>query len=178
MQPPLSLHGEGVIPIRNEQRRICALIWLRGIKLCPGSEPHPGELSLLSQSRSGLILLPGALQSAYGACEELAARCNTFVSASIQSNFAVSVAVAWEKLKGNSDADSQKRGISSADEQFVFPAASTAAPSVITGSSSSLASPLDSVVASQIDFIKHTLRSHTAHVFIHSKNRLTDFLYL
>ena len=43
MLPPLSLHGEGVVPIRNEQRRVCALLWLRGIKLCPGSEPHPGE---------------------------------------------------------------------------------------------------------------------------------------
>jgi hypothetical protein len=60
MQPVLSLHGEAVVPLRNEQRRLCALLWIRGIKLCPGSEPHPG-----------------ALQSAYAACEELAARCTS-----------------------------------------------------------------------------------------------------
>lgn len=66
MLPPLSLHGEGVVPIRNEQRRVCALLWLRGIKLCPGSEPHPGESKHMStkvQSHAAARRTPDRVRS-------------------------------------------------------------------------------------------------------------------
>jgi predicted Zn-ribbon and HTH transcriptional regulator len=182
MQPPLSLHGEGVIPIRNEQRRICALLWLRGIKLCPGSEPHPGKRGQRSYYNPEAVSFCCQVlcRAPMGRAKSLPQGATRHVPTNIQSHFVVSVAVAWEKLKGNSDADTDKGGMPSADERtthFTAPAAAAAAPSTIARSSSSLVSPLDSVVASQIEFMKHTLRSHTAHVIIQTPKCITEFLF-
>jgi hypothetical protein len=71
------------------------------------------------------------------------------------SDSCVSVAVAWEKLKGNSDA-----GAGEMSMQDV----SRSAAAVALPAASSLESPLPSVVASQTDFIKQTLRANNAHV--------------
>lgn len=171
MQPPLSLHGEGVIPLRNEQRRISALIWLRGIKLCPGSEPHPGGQHTVLYPLISLIVFPGALQSAYAACEELAARSITYLFKPniltlpiyICSDFEVSVSVAWEKIKGDNDAGRQEGGELWLQEGSAKAAAAKAAAAA-AASTPELVSPLPSVVASQVEFIKHTLRAQNAHV--------------
>lgn len=79
------------------------------------------------------------------------------------------MAVVWAKLKGNSDADPGKGDVSWPEESKTKHAAAVSAGAVAEvkeRSSSSLESPLVSVVASQTDFIKHTLRSQHAHVCI------------
>ncbi len=92
----------------------------------------------------------------------------------IQSHSAISVAVVWERLKGNSDAGTNKGSLQWPHEHTTKPtaAAAAAAPADAAAaanarSSSSLASPLASVVSSQIEFIKLALRCHTAHVCVH-----------
>ena len=77
------------------------------------------------------------------------------------------MAVVWAKLKGNSDADPGKGDVSWPEENKNAAATSAGAVAEVNErSSSSLESPLVSVVASQTDFIKHTLRSQYAHVCI------------
>ncbi len=80
------------------------------------------------------------------------------------------MAVVWAKLKGNSDADPGKGDVSWPEENKIGKHAAAASAGAVAEvkerSSSSLESPLVSVVASQTDFIKHTLRSQHAHVCI------------
>jgi hypothetical protein len=82
------------------------------------------------------------------------------------------VAVVWAKLKGHCDADPDKGGVSWPEENKMKHAAAASAgvgAQVKERSSSSLESPLLSVVASQTEFIKHTLRSQHAHVCVQTQ---------
>ena len=79
----------------------------------------------------------------------------------ICSDFEVSVSVAWEKIKGDNDAGRQEGGELWLQEGSAKAAAAKAAAAASTPE---LVSPLPSVVASQVEFIKHTLRAHNAHV--------------
>lgn len=77
--------------------------------------------------------------------------------------------MAWEKIKGDNDAGKQEGGElwlqeGSAKAAAVKAAAAAAASTPEHHTSNSLVSPLPSVVASQVEFIKHTLRAHNAHV--------------
>ena len=81
----------------------------------------------------------------------------------ICSDFEVSVSVAWEKIKGDNDAGRQEGGELWLQEGSAKAAAAKAAAAA-AASTPELVSPLPSVVASQVEFIKHTLRAQNAHV--------------
>ncbi len=76
--------------------------------------------------------------------------------------------MAWEKINGDNDAGKQERSEPWFQEGKAKAAADAdAAADASTAeqyTSNSLVSPLPAVVASQIEFIKHTLRAHNAHV--------------
>jgi hypothetical protein len=76
--------------------------------------------------------------------------------------------VAWEKIKGDNDAGRQEGGElwlqEGSAKAAAIKAAADAASTPEHHTSNSLVSPLPSVVASQVEFIKHTLRAQNAHV--------------
>ncbi len=101
------------------------------------------------------------------------------------SHRTVSVAVAWEKLKGSNDAIEGDMSVQLSDANAPNSAASAAvavipAADFASKSASSLVSPLPSVVSSQTELIKRTLRSANAHVGAHAHDiapSLQSFCY-